>query len=87
MTYQLPFTVKRGYSKKDGCYKYGIMKDGKLYENITLFGKRNADLVAEYLTMMDELILDRENGMYQIMQIRRIDKERYQNGKVEHRNH
>ena len=85
MTYQLPFTVKRGWSQKDQCYKYGIMKDGKLYENVTLYGKQNADLVAEYLNMMEELILDRENGMYQIMQIRRIDKERYNNGKVERR--
>ena len=85
MTVELPFTVKRGWSQKDRCYKYGIMKDGKLYEGVTLYGKKNAGLVAEYLNMMEELILDRESGMYQVMQIRRIDKERYNNGKVERR--
>ena len=85
MTVKLTFTVKRAYFSQEKCYKYGVMKDGKLYENVTLYGKQNADLVAEYLNMMEELILDRENGMYQIMQIRRIDKERYNNGKVERR--
>ena len=85
MTVKLPFTVKRAYFAQEKCYKYGIMKDEKLYEGVTLYGKKNADLVAEYLNMMDNLTLDRENGMYQIMQIRRIDKERYNNGKVERR--
>ena len=85
MTQELTFTVKRGWSQKDQCYKYGIMKDGKLYENTTLFGKRNADLVAEILNLMDALIMDRDNGMMQVFQIIRIDKERYENGKVERR--
>ena len=85
MTVKLPFTVKRAYFAQEKCYKYGIMKNGKLYEGVTLYGKKNADLVAEYLNMMDNLTLDRENGMYQIMQVRRIDKERHENGKVERR--
>lgn len=81
------FTVKRGFSQKEQCYKYGIMKDGKLYEKMTLFGKRNADLIADLMNMMEEFILDKDTGTMQVMQIRRIDEERYKNGKVEHRNH
>lgn len=80
---ELTFTVKRGYSQKDKCYKYGIYKNGTLYEKLTLFGAKNANLVAEYLNMMDGAILDYDNGMAQIFQILRIDKERRQNGKQE----
>lgn len=78
-----PFTVKRGYSKKDNCYKYGIYKNGTLYDKRTLFGAKNANLVAEYLNMIDSAILDYDNGMAQIFQILRIDEERRHNGKLE----
>ncbi len=81
MTYE----VKRGYSKREGCYMYGIYKDGELYDKCVLFGLKNAKLVAELFTLMDASILDHDNGMLQIMQIRRIDKERGKHGKVENR--
>ena len=78
------YRVKRGFSKRENCYMYGIYKDGELYKKMVLFGKKNAELVADFLNMMEEYILDQENGMRQIMQILRIDKERKANGKVEY---
>lgn len=53
------------------------------HQNRTLFGAKNANLVAEYLNMIDSAILDYDNGMAQIFQILRIDEERRQNGKLE----
>ena len=50
----MTFTVKRKWSDKEGCYLYGIMKDGKLHEGMILYGQKNANLVAEYLNMTDE---------------------------------
>lgn len=81
----MTFTVKRAWSNKEGCYQYGIMKDGKLHQKMILYGQKNANLVAEYLNLMEEFILDKDSGMHQVMQILRIDKERKQNGKVERR--
>ena len=81
----MTFTVKRKWSDKEGCYLYGIMKDGKLHEGMILYGQKNANLVAEYLTMMEQFIIEKDSGMHQIMQILRIDKERKANGKVERR--
>lgn len=81
----MSYEVKRGLSKRRNCYMYGIYKDGKLYENTLLYGIKNAQLIAELLTLMDEYIIDRENGTFQIMQILRMDKEREKNGKVEYR--
>ncbi len=80
------FTVKKAWSDKEGCYLYGIMKDGKLHEGMILFGQKNANLVAEYLNMMEQFIIEKDSGMHQIMQILRIDKERKANGKIERRN-
>ena len=82
----MTFTVKRKWSDKEGCYLYGIMKDGKLHEGMILYGQKNANLVAEYLTMMEQFIIEKDSGMHQVMQILRIDKERKANGKVERRN-
>lgn len=81
----MTYTVKRAWSNKEGCYLYGIMKDGKLHQKMILYGQKNANLVAEYLNLMEEFILDKDSGMHQVMQILRIDKERKQNGKVERR--
>lgn len=81
----MTFTVKRKWSDKEGCYLYGIMKDGKLHEGMILYGQKNATLVAEYLTMMEQFIIEKDSGMHQVMQILRIDKERKANGKVERR--
>ncbi len=82
----MTFTVKRKWSDKEGCYLYGIMKDGKLHEGMILYGQKNANLVAEYLTMMEQFIIEKDSGMHQVMQILRIDKERRANGKVERGN-
>ena len=82
----MTFTVKLKWSDKEGCYLYGIMKDGKQHEGMILYGQKNATLVAEYLTMMEQFIIEKDSGMHQIMQILRIDKERKANGKVERRN-
>ena len=82
----MTFTVKRKWSDKEGCYLYGIMKDGKLHEGMILYGQKNANLVAEYLNMMEQFIIEKDSGMHQIMQILRIDKERKANGKVKRRN-
>lgn len=60
---------------------YGIFKDGALYQKYVLFDRKRAQQVAEFLSMIDEYILDKDNGMYQIMQIMRIDRERGSNGK------
>lgn len=60
---------------------YGIYKDGELYQKYVLFDRKRAQQVAEFLSMIDEYILDKDNGMYQIMQIMRIDRERGSNGK------
>ena len=82
----MTFTVKRKWSDKEGCYLYGIMKDGKLHEGMILYGQKNANLVAEYLNMMEQFIIEKDSGMHQVMQILRIDKERKVNGKVERGN-
>ena len=82
----MTFTVKRKWSDKEGCYLYGIMKDGKLHEGMILYGQKNANLVAEYLNMMEQFIIEKDSGMHQVMQILRIDKERKANGKVKRRN-
>ena len=82
----MTFTVKRKWSDTEACYLYRIMKDGKLHEGMILYGQKNANLVSEYLTMMEQFIIEKDSGMHQIMQILRIDKERKANGKVERRN-
>lgn len=81
----MSYEVKRGFSKRRNCYMYGIYKDGELYENTLLYGRKNAQLIVGLLTLMDEYIIDHENGTFQIMQILRMDKEREKNGKVEYR--
>lgn len=81
----MTFTVKRKWSEKEGCYLYGIMKNGELYQKTILYGKKNADLVVNFLNMIDQSIIEEDSGMHQIMQILRIDKERKANGKVERR--
>lgn len=81
----MSYEVKRGFSKRRNCYMYGIYKDGEIYDKCYLYGQKNANLVAALLNMMENYVIDRENGMFQIMQIRRIDKEREKNGKVEYR--
>lgn len=79
----MTFTVKRKWYEKEGCYLYGIMKNGELHQKMILYGKRNADLVVNFLNMIDQAIIEEDSGMHQVMQIMRIDKERKANGKVE----
>ncbi len=81
----MSYEVKRGFSKRKNCYMYGIYKDGEIYDNCYLYGQKNAKLVVTLLNMMENYVIDRENGMFQVMQILRIDKEREKNGKVEYR--
>lgn len=76
------YEVKRGYVKSQDCYMYGIYKDGELYQKYVLFDYKRAQQVAEFLSMIDAFILDRDNGMHQIMQLMHIDKERKKHGKV-----
>ena len=73
----MTYTVKRGYSKREGCRMYGIYRDGKLYEKYVLFNRPNAALIAEWLTMMEQFIIPQDAGMFQIMQIMNIDRRQH----------
>ncbi|GEM_PF-5910155 len=73
----MTYTVKRGYSKREGCRMYGVYQDGKLYEKYVLFNRPNAALIAEWLTMMEQFIIPQDAGMFQIMQIMNIDRRQH----------
>ena len=73
----MTYTVKRGYSKREGCRMYGVYRDGKLYEKYVLFNRPNAALIAEWLTMMEQFIIPQDAGMFQIMQIMNIDRRQH----------
>ena len=73
----MTYTVKRGYSKREGCRMYGVYQDGKLYEKYVLFNRPNAALIAEWLTMMGQFIIPQDAGMFQIMQIMNIDRRQH----------
>ena len=54
----MTYTVKRGYSKREGCRMHGVYQDGKLYEKYVLFNRPNATLIAEWLTTVSYTHLD-----------------------------
>lgn len=56
---------------------YGVYRDGKLYEKYVLFNRPNAALIAEWLTMMEQFIIPKDAGMFQIMQIMNIDRRQH----------
>jgi len=73
----MTYTVKRGYSKREGCRMYGVYRDGKLYEKYVLFNRPNAALVAEWITMIEQHIIPTDEGISQIKQIINIDRRQY----------
>ena len=73
----MTYTVKRGYSKREGCQMYGVYQDGKPYVIYRLFNRKNAALIAEWLTMMEQFIIPQDAGMFQIMQIMNIDRRQH----------
>lgn len=79
------YGARREFIKEKGHYMYGIYKDGQLYDSCYLYGQKNAKLIVELLTLIDNYIIDHDNGIHQIMQILKIDKERGENGNVEYR--
>ncbi len=73
----MTYTVKRGYSKREGCQMYGVYQDGKPYVIYRLFNRKNAALVAEWITMIEQHIIPNDEGISQIKQIINIDRRQY----------
>ncbi len=63
---------------------YGVYKDNVLQEKCILFSKRNAALIIEWMTLIDNSIIDKESGMGQVLQIMNMDRRKY-NGKFENK--
>ena len=73
----MTYIVKRSYSKKEGCQMYGVYQDGKPYVIYRLFNRKNAALVAEWITMIEQHIIPSDKGISQIKQIINIDRRQY----------